>query len=912
MADKVGGYLSVLKDFAVRKFNPYHDFLGRFSSQWFAESVSTEGVFRARGLSREQLEKAIALYKPKLTPDGKDHEFLENSMREIVAERHAQGYLDDRDMEAIEQDFFGMTWDMYRRDLENKHGVELDVRNNWNAGRQEIVVVGLQDVNRFEPSKTKVAMLRKMEAAKDILLGPSGKDVAVEVFWTEEKFDHSGVSGMTGGEYHAPTWTDDGMNLNKNAKIRVAGFISDPLGVMAHEVQHHKYYLGTVIKFLPGNKDKGYIGNPVDIWHRDSVPWDKNPVTGGRDANDWPKALPKYADTGGITEYSKEWWDAAKRGDARAEQAVNETLAEIAYLGIDRKTGKVPSQWMDLYKTINTQYDAEFNPLVKKFELSSVLKANPFHDELGKFSTRDNDADGVPRGGQGYNSLLESSEKLLQGLGGFEGTMLQGYVYPEYAINGHINKYLRKFGDDFESDNDLAKTLREEANTEIQEYLEEVESDDPADIGKTVKAIDKLISQSTTTDDMTLYRAIPIKIKGDTYEERSFVSTSHNREYVDGFAKHQLGEGTIVEMKVPKGANALALATVGGMPWEAEVLLPRNSKFKVLSRSTKTIDGQDFDYVVTALDTSGTEKKGDVVKLEFSFVLKANPFHDEKGRFSTKDKARSGGPKEPADDASHEEWENYLSEKFPATDFRLHAMSMGLLKDFARQYVSLAEKYPWAAANVDEVGLFENSDMAAIAYVEQSMVMGSEQDVLRFDYWRIGDQRISGGYKNIVDPPDSEKEVRSELQHSEKTKFAPESCGNFTALVTHEFGHIIDDVLSNWKLSGGQLARDWKADKQKMWESTFWNGRGSFAEAIPKLLRQPSDYAKKNSNEMFAEAFSEAEHNPYFSDKSLKFSPRNETVTANAKKMLAWYSEWKTTGVMPTRPKDWLPEEVKP
>lgn len=298
-----------------------------------------------------------------------------------------------------------------------------------------------------------------------------------------------------------------------------------------------------------------------------------------------------------------------------------------------------------------------------------------------------------------------------------------------------------------------------------------------------------------------------------------------------------------------------------------------------------------------------------------SFVRKENPYHDATGAFTSKDKA-SGGllSKLPADDASHKEWEDFLKTSFPETRFRISHMSLGLLKDFAKQYASLAEKYPWAAANVDDVGMFnpDYEDSPALAYVEQSIVKGSTKDMLRFDAWRFSDDRLVGGMKNPVGVPDSEKEVRADLQHSERTRFAPEACGTIPALISHEFGHIIDGVLSEWRLSGGPLSKEWMVDKEDMSMRTKWDGVSNFKESLSKLLKQPSDYAKKNNKEMFAEAFTESIHNPYFSDKSLKVSPRNETVTANVKKMLNWYTEWKTTGVRPTRGKDWLPTEVKP
>lgn len=71
------------------------------------------------------------------------------------------------------------------------------------------------------------------------------------------------------------------------------------------------------------------------------------------------KEWDKLAESDGVTAYSREWWDAAKKGEAGFDQAAWETLSEMAALHMqNRKLGHTGSkQWRDLYRLINDDWE---------------------------------------------------------------------------------------------------------------------------------------------------------------------------------------------------------------------------------------------------------------------------------------------------------------------------------------------------------------------------------------------------------------------------------------------------------------------------------------------------------------------------------------------------------------------------
>jgi phage portal protein BeeE len=100
---------------------------------------------------------------------------------------------------------------------------------------------------------------------------------------------------------------------------------------------------------------------------------------------------------------------------------------------------------------------------------------------------------------------------------------------------------------------------------------------------KAVLAIDRALQKGSVPEDTMVYRGIKNRDLvdklnvGDEFSDHGFVSTSLHRKVGEKFGKE-----AVLEIKVPKGARALAFDAIwrGGNA-EHELLLPRGSKFKV-------------------------------------------------------------------------------------------------------------------------------------------------------------------------------------------------------------------------------------------------------------------------------------------------------------------------------------------
>lgn len=109
----------------------------------------------------------------------------------------------------------------------------------------------------------------------------------------------------------------------------------------------------------------------------------------------------------------------------------------------------------------------------------------------------------------------------------------------------------------------------------------------------TIDKLDSAIAKAQVTDPMTVYRGMhetrlgSLKV-GDVMTDKGFVATSTAEHTASNFAAasdamHH-GGGAIVEIHVPRGAHALSVDPVGGTHNdEHEVLLPRDSKFRILA-----------------------------------------------------------------------------------------------------------------------------------------------------------------------------------------------------------------------------------------------------------------------------------------------------------------------------------------
>lgn len=111
---------------------------------------------------------------------------------------------------------------------------------------------------------------------------------------------------------------------------------------------------------------------------------------------------------------------------------------------------------------------------------------------------------------------------------------------------------------------------------------------DGAELRK-ITDIDKFIEKAPRVpEDMMVIRGIKSKelfdklTPGVLFEDKAFVSTS-----ADPRAEIATDKGMILEIKVPKGSKGIYVEKISDHAYERELLLPRGSKFKVISAGSR-------------------------------------------------------------------------------------------------------------------------------------------------------------------------------------------------------------------------------------------------------------------------------------------------------------------------------------
>lgn len=106
-------------------------------------------------------------------------------------------------------------------------------------------------------------------------------------------------------------------------------------------------------------------------------------------------------------------------------------------------------------------------------------------------------------------------------------------------------------------------------------------------IKNATKHIDEYLKNAELPEDTTLYRGVKgeyakilksILLEGTKFVDKGFVSTSVRKEISEGFS-----HGLLFKINAPKGTKGAAIGSYSGHHGEHEVLLPRNTVFKVKS-----------------------------------------------------------------------------------------------------------------------------------------------------------------------------------------------------------------------------------------------------------------------------------------------------------------------------------------
>lgn len=124
-----------------------------------------------------------------------------------------------------------------------------------------------------------------------------------------------------------------------------------------------------------------------------------------------------------------------------------------------------------------------------------------------------------------------------------------------------------------------------------------------------VASLDKSIAGSTFESDMIMYRGMGYSDLNNMpppehFADLGFASLSYNPGVSHGFSGYgSNGNKTLTRVRVPKGYTGLSVGMsdrntpAKAMQSEAEVILPRGTKFKFVSRSTVSAYGKQLDVI---------------------------------------------------------------------------------------------------------------------------------------------------------------------------------------------------------------------------------------------------------------------------------------------------------------------------
>ncbi|WP_081484486.1 ADP-ribosyltransferase [Candidatus Arthromitus sp. SFB-mouse] len=104
-----------------------------------------------------------------------------------------------------------------------------------------------------------------------------------------------------------------------------------------------------------------------------------------------------------------------------------------------------------------------------------------------------------------------------------------------------------------------------------------------------IKNIDSAIAKYNLEDDIIVYRGTERKYyedlnEDDIIQEKVYYSTSLSKEVAEQFVidRKNPSDGILVEIRAPKGSNVLYIGNNGSFEFEQEMLIGRNTKYKVL------------------------------------------------------------------------------------------------------------------------------------------------------------------------------------------------------------------------------------------------------------------------------------------------------------------------------------------
>lgn len=237
----------------------------------------------------------------------------------------------------------------------------------------------------------------------------------------------------------------------------------------------------------------------------------------------------------------------------------------------------------------------------KTFE--EIIKFNPYHDARGRFSSANSFTSFTysPGKSKAHDLAIQRQMAAAGGANRSRRKQKQETKPKELKTEKEFDQHAAKYKGWEDSLSDGERKVVGRYQTESFAFNHKLRNGDPDDYDEFVfgkqattgeyKKLDSALAKSKIQDDVTVFRAISdvdalgdiSNLKGSTITDRGYASTSLNKN-----AATDYGDGIILKINVKKGSSGAYISGVkdsNGRDFKdnREILLPRNSKFKVLN-----------------------------------------------------------------------------------------------------------------------------------------------------------------------------------------------------------------------------------------------------------------------------------------------------------------------------------------
>jgi len=280
-----------------------------------------------------------------------------------------------------------------------------------------------------------------------------------------------------------------------------------------------------------------------------------------------PQIMTLAAEQGVIPE---EWTPQPEDTTATDEEDVDETVPVELSERVWRAVRAFPNEQIVRYSWPSGKTRILRNVRRSVFYIPKARRFNPHHEpagssEGGQFASSGDGKTNNPVNGSGIKSWTNKDYQDASAWG-FDS-------YSDWAN---------------ELTDDESRAIREYSGYDFEDINDQLRLGIDMNKGYTIEKIDSALSKTSSPIDFISHRLANQRFYsdlnvGDTYTDKGFVSTSLMKDHVPmGFDKD-----FSIHIRIPKGTKGAFIDMISKARGETEFLLPRNTSFRVISKSGK-------------------------------------------------------------------------------------------------------------------------------------------------------------------------------------------------------------------------------------------------------------------------------------------------------------------------------------